>query len=445
MSESKKMSVTQLIIITAVNMMGSGIIMLPAKLAQVGGLSIVSWLVTAVGSMLLAYAFAKCGMYSQNPGGMNGYAEYPFGKGGNFLCGYTYGVSLVIANVAIATSAVGYGATALNLELTPVMTCAYTIAVLWLTTLPNFGGPSVTGRIGSVTVWGVIGPILIISTVGWFWFSGDLYSANWNVHDMPFGEAATNAITMTLWSFLGLESACANADAVENPEEAVPKAVLFATALCAVVYIASTNVMFGMLPAQEITESPAPFGLAFAHMFGPGVGKLVMILMTLACLGSLLGWQFTVPNIFKAMSDQGFMPSVFSSTNSHGAPVKGMIILGIVQTLLAFSAVSPNLNEQFETLVNLATITNLVPYILCMAAVKIILVCAEKHGKNVGSHSSSMIAATLGCVYSLYACYASGFEAMTYGALVTFAGWMFYGYISPRYDLERNLEAHKEA
>ena len=34
MSESKKMSVTQLIIITAVNMMGSGIIMLPAKLAR---------------------------------------------------------------------------------------------------------------------------------------------------------------------------------------------------------------------------------------------------------------------------------------------------------------------------------------------------------------------------------------------------------------------------
>ena len=100
MSESKKMSVTQLIIITAVNMMGSGIIMLPTKLAQVGGLSIVSWLVTAVGSMLLAYAFAKCGMYTKKPGGMSGYAEYPFGKGGNFLAGYTYGVSLVIANVA---------------------------------------------------------------------------------------------------------------------------------------------------------------------------------------------------------------------------------------------------------------------------------------------------------------------------------------------------------
>ncbi|MDU6597173.1 MAG: putrescine-ornithine antiporter, partial [Veillonella sp.] len=46
-----KMSVLQLTILTAVNMMGSGIIMLPTKLAQVGALSIVSWLITAVGSM----------------------------------------------------------------------------------------------------------------------------------------------------------------------------------------------------------------------------------------------------------------------------------------------------------------------------------------------------------------------------------------------------------
>ena len=46
-NSSNKMSVFQLTILTAVNMMGSGIIMLPSKLAQVGALSIVSWLVTA--------------------------------------------------------------------------------------------------------------------------------------------------------------------------------------------------------------------------------------------------------------------------------------------------------------------------------------------------------------------------------------------------------------
>lgn len=138
MSKSaNKMSVLQLSILTAVNMMGSGIIMLPAKLAQVGALSIVSWLVTAVGSMALAYVFAKCGMYSKKGGGMGGYAEYSFGKAGNFLANYTYGVSLIFANTAIAISAVGYALGFLGTTLDPVMTCAATVFTLWLATTPH--------------------------------------------------------------------------------------------------------------------------------------------------------------------------------------------------------------------------------------------------------------------------------------------------------------------
>lgn len=66
----KKMSVVQLTVLTAINMLGSGIVLLPSKLAQVGTISIFSWIVTALGSLALAYAFAKCGRFSRKPGGM---------------------------------------------------------------------------------------------------------------------------------------------------------------------------------------------------------------------------------------------------------------------------------------------------------------------------------------------------------------------------------------
>ena len=104
MSEKKKMSVTQLTIVTAVNMMGSGIIMLPTNLAQVGTMSILSWIITTIGATMLAFIFARAGLYSSKGGGMGGYAEYSFGKAGAFLTNYTYGLSLVIANAAIAIS-----------------------------------------------------------------------------------------------------------------------------------------------------------------------------------------------------------------------------------------------------------------------------------------------------------------------------------------------------
>ncbi|WP_273420607.1 putrescine-ornithine antiporter [Veillonella caviae] len=437
MSRSKnKMSVLQLTILTAVNMMGSGIIMLPTKLAQVGALSIVSWLITAVGSMCLAYAFAKCGMYSKKGGGMGGYADYSFGKAGNFMANYTYGVSLLIANIAIAISAVGYAATFLDAELTPLTTGIYTIITLWLATVLNFGGASITGRVSSFTVWGVISPVLVISTLGWAYFSADMYVANWNVHNMPFMEAATNSIAMTLWAFLGLESACANADAVDNPEKNVPKAVLGGTLGAAVIYIVSTNMVFGIVPANELVNSNAPFGLAFASMFNSTIGKIVMGLMVMSCFGSLLGWQFTIANVFKGAADEGYFPKLFSKITSKEAPVVGMVTITIMQSFMSLMTISPSLSEQFETLVNLAVVTNIIPYLLSMGAIIVLMKAAKRTGTEL---KSTTLIAFIGSLYSLYALYSSGFEAMTYGSIVTFAGWTLYGFVSDRFDLEQNI------
>src|SRR5690349_22310901 len=154
-AQPKKMTLIQLTFIVAVNMMGSGIIMLPANMAQVGAISLLSWLVTAIGSMAIAYGFAQAGIFNQRPGGMSAYAEDAYGKPGYFLVFFLYFLSLAVGNVAIGISAVGYLAGFFpRLTATPVTTCIGLIALLWLTTAANFGGPRVTGRIGSITVWG---------------------------------------------------------------------------------------------------------------------------------------------------------------------------------------------------------------------------------------------------------------------------------------------------
>ena len=105
---AKKMSLMQLTFIVAVNMMGSGIIMLPTNMAKVGAISLLSWIVTALGSMAIAYGFAQAGLFNQRSGGMSAYAEDAYGKPGYFNVFYLYFLSLAIGNVAIAISAVGY-------------------------------------------------------------------------------------------------------------------------------------------------------------------------------------------------------------------------------------------------------------------------------------------------------------------------------------------------
>ncbi|BCV64919.1 putrescine-ornithine antiporter [Shewanella carassii] len=424
---NNKIGVVQLTILTIVNMMGSGIIMLPTQLAQVGTISVLSWLVTAAGSTALAYAFAKCGMFSKKSGGMGGYAEYAFGRSGNFMANYTYAVSLLIANVAIAISAVGYGAVLFGVELSPIAICLSTIGVLWLATVANFGGARITGQVSSITVWGIIIPVIGVSIIGWYWFDLDLYKAAWNPHDMPFFKALGGSIAMTLWAFLGLESACANAEAVENPEKNVPIAVMGGTIGAAVIYIISTNVIAGIVPNGELALSNAPFGLAFAQMFNPTIGSIVMACAIISCTGSLLGWQFTIAQVFKSSADEGFFPKAFSKVTKKDAPVVGMLIIVSIQTVLSLMTISPSLSKQFEALVNLAVVTNIIPYILSMAALGVM---QKQLNIPVKQARIANFMAVIGALYSFYALYSSGETAVMLGSIATFFGWTLFGVIS---------------
>src|SRR4029450_2332984 len=147
-----------------------------------------------------------------------------------------------------------------------------------------------------------------------------------------------------------------------------------------------------------------PFALAYAHMFNRAVRTIIMALAVLACLGSLLGWQFTIAQTAKSASDDRMFPSFFSKVNSMGAPITGMIVMGVVQSLLALSTISPSLSEQFGVLVNLAVVTNVIPYIIALSALMVMMKAAGvpegKYRKNVG-------VAVIAIVYSIYAIYAS--------------------------------------
>ncbi len=431
MQEPKKMSLVQLTFIVAVNMMGSGIIMLPTNMAKVGAISLLSWIVTALGSMAIAYGFAQAGIFNQRPGGMAAYAEDAYGKPGYFNVFFLYFLSLAIGNVAIGISAVGYLAGFFPfMSATPIATCVSVIALLWITTFANFGGPSVTGRIGSVTVWGVIIPVGMLSLIGWFWFSGDTFSAAWNPQGLSLGAGMGSSIALTLWAFLGMESAAQNSDAVENPKKNVPLACMFGTLGAAFIYILSTTVIQGIVPNADLAKSTGPFATAYAQMFSPTVGSIIMALAVLACLGSLLGWQFTIAQTGKSAAEERMFPAFFTKVNKGGAPIVGMIVLGVVQTCLALMTISPSLSEQFGALVNLAVVTNVVPYIVSLSA---LFVMMRTVGVAPATFRRNAIVAVVAMLYSVYAIYASGKDAVLGGMLVMGVGYVIWGFIAPRF------------
>jgi putrescine:ornithine antiporter len=280
------------------------------------------------------------------------------------------------------------------------------------------------------TVWGVIIPVAGLSIIGWFWFSPEVLAQAWNPHATPVAEAIKQSIPLTLWAFLGMESAAQNAGAVEDPKRTVPLACMLGTLGAAAVYILSTTVIQGIVPNAELAESSAPFATVYAQMFNPTIGKIVMVLAVIACVGSLLGWQFTLSQTSKYTADEGMFPAFYAKVNSVGAPIVGMIVAGVLQTLMAFSTMSPDASEQFGKLVSLAAVTNIVPYITSVSALFVVMHVAKVSKSN---YNRNFIAVLVAVAYSVYALYASGQEAVFGGMIVMMIAYLLYGFIATRF------------
>jgi putrescine:ornithine antiporter len=197
-----------------------------------------------------------------------------------------------------------------------------------------------------------------------------------------------------------------------------------------VIYVLSTTVIQGIVPNAELANSTGPFGLAYAKMFNPTIGSIIMALAILACLGSLLGWQFTIAQTAKSASDDRMFPALFSKQNSLGAPVAGMIVMGVVQTAMALSTISPTLSEQFSALVNLAVVTNVVPYVISLSA---LVVMMRNAGVAEGQYKRDLTIMLVAVLYSTYAIYASGKDAVLGGMIVLALTYIIYGLLAPRF------------
>lgn len=420
MPENNKVGLIQFTILTTVSMT-DGIIMLPTMIATVGAISVYAWIETIICAMILAYAFAKCGAYSTRSGGLGGYAEYAFGKSGNFIANFTYAIALMIANVGIAISVVAYSSAFFYANLSPADAAFLAGLVMIMTTAANFWGTGMTVKLGFTAMMCKLIPAAIMSICGLYFFDPQIFNAAWNPHHYTLVQTIGLSNSFTLWAFLGLESACSNMERVKNPERNVPIAVIAATVAIGAFSILYTTVIQGIVPNSVLAQSTAPFGDACAYMFGPAAGHAVTALMIFGCGGALIAWQFTLVELLRSGSMEGYFPKVFGLVDSYEIPVRGIIVMLLIQMVLLSMTGSPSLVKQFDALMKLSTVANLVPYVLAMASLDIMQ-------RQAGENSDlTRMAAVAGGAYSIYACIQCGMDSVTYGMVAVLVGLMIYG------------------
>jgi len=120
------------------NMIGSGIFLLPSSLAGFGSISIVGWVLTAGGALMLALVFARLGRAFPTTGGPYAYARRAFGDFTGFLTAWGYWIAVWVGNAAIAVAFVGYlGYFWGDLGRNRPLAAAVAIGAVWLLTAVN--------------------------------------------------------------------------------------------------------------------------------------------------------------------------------------------------------------------------------------------------------------------------------------------------------------------
>jgi arginine:agmatine antiporter len=352
--------------LVAGNIIGAGVFLLPASLAQVGSVSLVGWVIATLGAFATTAVFAGLGAISGSLEGMVGYVDEGVGRFAGFAVAAVYWMGSWVAIVAISVSVAGYFAVFFPALATPLGLALTAAAAIWLFTLVNLVGARTAARLSGVSLVAGLLPIVSVALIGWAWFDPKVFMGSWNVSGGSDFTAVRTSMFAVFWAYTGFESAAVASAVVKNPKRDVPIATYGGTALAALVYVAASAVLMGVAPARELAASTAPFALAAGKMLGPAAAWAVALCALIKTCGSLCGWILVVGEAARAGANTHLFPGKFEG--GRGVPWRIMLGMAAVMSAAALASVSPSLGKQFQTLVNVSAVWTVLPYIVCCLA-----------------------------------------------------------------------------
>ena len=397
------------------SMIGSGVFLLPATLAPYGAASLLGWGISLCGALLLAATFAKLAVHWPCTGGPYAYVRRSFGDAAGFGTAWSYWISIWSGLAAIAVAFAGsVGALFPALTATPVRAAACALVALWTCTFVNLVGLRSAGRMQVLVTTLKLMPLLLFGLVAlWFVDAGNYVPFNPSGKTLP--QVAQVTVILTMWAFAGLEVATVPAGAIRDPARTIPRATVLGTLLAGIATIVACTAVLGLVPADELARSQAPMAEAAGRLWGPGAATGVAVLAAVSTFGAINGWVLVCAQVSLAAADDGLFPKRFARLDGNGTPAFGIIVGAVLSTVLVIASYSRSLVELFTFILLIATSAILLPYAASSAA------WLRSHGGNGGR-----VVAALALIYSIYALFGAGREALLWGVVLLLAGVPVY-------------------
>lgn len=342
---------------------GVGIFNLPASLAGFGPISLVALALTTVGAICLALMFASLARRMPADGGPYAYARAAFGNGVGFANAWLYWIPSWAGNAAIATGWVLYVERFVNTGHNQAVTIALTLAGIWTAAAINLRGLASMGRIQLWTSILKFVPLLLMATIGLAFIDTANFRV-WNTSGLPPVAAIGGAMALCLFSYIGVESASVAAAKVRDPRRNVPRATILGTLASAGVYLLSLVAVLGIVSADDLETSTAPFATAVEAITGTTwAGSVMAFLVVVSGFGALNGWTMLAAEMPYAAAEDGLFPEHFRRLSRRGVPAFGIVTSALLSTAaVLLSHVGQAGITVFNTLVLMTGIAAAIPY-----------------------------------------------------------------------------------
>ncbi len=421
---SRKMGFWSIFALVTGSQIGSGVFMLPTSLAPFGLYGLAGWLLSGLGAITLALVFGQLCAWFPKTGGPHVYVNEAFGQSAAFFTGWTYWVISWVSTTVVIVASIGYLTPLIGLH-SSFVTLSLEVALLLIITLLNFRGVNAAGRVEFLLTVLKIVPLCIIPLLALFYFDIGNFYVDASVASLPLSQLLSRVTLLTLWGFIGLESATTPAESVVNPSKTIPHALIAGTVCVALLYLANSLAIMGVIPGAQLMNSNAPYADAARIIFGGNWHLIISVIASVICIGTLNAWTLTSSQIALGLAQDGLMPALFGYKNKYDAPFWGLTIscIGII-TLLTMTA-SNSLASQILTIIDFSVTAFLFVYALCcLAFFKILLQKKEAFSNKLPLILYGLVALAFCC----WIIYETPLASIVIASLFTISGLPFYLY-----------------
>lgn len=422
-SAHKSLGIAACTAIVVGNMVGSGFYLSPAAVAPYGNLAILVWIVMGAGAICLGLTFARLARMVPAVGGPYAYTRLAYGDFPGFLIAWGYWISIWASLPVIAIALAGA-----VVDLFPVirgraMVVFLTLAAIWVMALVNLRGVKAAGIMAEVTTYAKLVPFGAVAIVGLLYIDGSHFS-EFNPSGVPVLQATAALAPLTMFAFLGLESATVPAGDVRDPERTIPRSTVLGITIAATLYVFGTIVVMGVLPRNELVNSIAPFSDAARAMWGRAGEISISLAVILSSIGALNGWTLLMGQVPMAAARDGLFPPLFSRLSARHVPAMGIVVSAALATILVLvqAAGSGGFSAFYNLVVGLSTMAAVIPYAFCALASS--LVSARISG---GAHVPRVtLIELIAFVFAMFTLYGCGAEPVLYGLVLLLLGIPVY-------------------